>query len=99
MDRVEGLVLFDHLLLLGPDPQAHICCPRWTQSAVLSWNGQQLQLRIGQAGENLFAGKSHELSLDVPRYYQQDEIGLYLEVDPAPSLAELTSRKSASIRR
>jgi len=85
MDRVEGIVLFDHLLILGPGPQTHICCPHWPQSALLSWNGHALQFRSGLNRENQHSGKTVDLALEFQRYYQQDEIGIYLEAENQPS--------------
>ncbi|MEZ5951924.1 MAG: hypothetical protein R3C12_22475 [Planctomycetaceae bacterium] len=35
MDRVDGTILMDHLLILGPGEQSHVVCRHWQRAGAL----------------------------------------------------------------
>ncbi len=78
-DPVDGILLFDHLLILGPGPQANICCPHWPETGALIYRQGQFRFRspLGQ----FVAAEAKTLDLEIPlqRYVGAEEMGLYLE--------------------
>jgi len=76
---VDGILLMDRLLVLGPGVQSHILCRHWSRSGVLVFQQGEFLFRspIGLDG----AGDGEKIDLQLPqrRYVTIDEIGFYLE--------------------
>lgn len=76
---VDGIVLMDRLLVLGPGVQSHICCRHWSRSGVLVYQQGEFLFRSPIGLEGAGDGEKIDLQLPQRRYVHIDEIGFYLE--------------------
>tara|TARA_R110002020_G_scaffold25245_9_gene82326 strand:- start:651 stop:1358 length:708 start_codon:yes stop_codon:yes gene_type:complete len=79
VDRVDGVVLMENLLLMGPGSQAHIRCPHWEQSGVLIYQQGQFHFRSPVGRETDAEQKMVDLPVPLDQHVEQDEFGFYLE--------------------
>ncbi len=79
LDRVDGVVLMENLLLMGPGSQAHIHCPHWEQSGVLIYEQGRFHFRspvgLGTTPEQ----KVIDIPVPFDQHIEQDDFGFYLE--------------------
>lgn len=81
MDRVDGTILMDHLLILGPGEQSHVVCRHWERAGALVHRDGEFWFRapVGVGVENGGGEEKIDLQLPLGRYVGSDEIGLFLE--------------------
>ncbi|WP_146501536.1 hypothetical protein [Rubinisphaera italica] len=79
VDRVDGVILMENLLLMGPGSQAHIRCPHWEQSGVLIYQQGRFHFRSPVGRETAAEQKMVDLSVPFDQHVEQDDFGFYLE--------------------
>ncbi len=79
VNRVEGIVLMDSMLILGPGRRAHIQCPHWEQSAVLTAQGGEFRLRSALSLTQQVPAETFDIAVPFNQYLSIHDCGLYLE--------------------
>ena len=88
VDRVDGIVLMENMILLGPANNMHIPCPHWEQSAALIFRNDAFRFCTSTQllGDNFRADKQStnknqtiDETIKLNQHYDFDEFGFYLE--------------------
>ncbi len=80
---LDGLILMENMILLGPGRNMHIPCDHWEQAGALIFrNGSFrfcLPIGLGNTENNDKTGQTIDEVVLLNRHYCYDEIGFYLE--------------------
>lgn len=89
VDRVDGLVMMENLLLLGSGSRVHVRSPHWNSTGALVYQAGEFRLRSpvgpGVAGSSVGSGDGEDetpvVDVEVPvgEHVVAGEFGLYLE--------------------
>ena len=79
---LDGLVLMENMILLGPGQKMHIPCEHWDQTGALIFRDGSFRFctPVGLGSlENNGAGQTIDEPINLNQHYCFDEIGFYLE--------------------
>lgn len=80
-DEVDGVILMDQLLILGPGRQTNICCSHWSFTGALVFRSGEFSFHLlgGQSATENQAAEGLNLSIPLQQHVDYEEAGFYLE--------------------